>query len=529
MPDTSRSTASGALPVHPVETRLHRPLKADADKSAQSDVNAHIVLGICVAIGFTTLLDQAIFALAVPRLRDGLHASASQLQLIISVYSVSFGVALVPAGRLGDIIGRRSLFLLGLAMFAGFSVLGGLAWNAETVIAARLLQGLGAGIINTQVLGLIQDLFQGVNRARALGRYASAGGMSGAVGPLLGGLVLAWAPPDLGWRLLFLINVPFGAVVFFLALRHLPQSRPQPGRFSLDTGGLALLSFTTLALMSATLIGDGGLLSARAYLAAAMAGVLLFVCWEAHYQRRGGTPILARGLVRSPGYVLGTTVAMFQFAAGLTLGIVSTLFFLDGLRIGPLLFAGLSVSSALGMLASSTRSWRFVSRFGRPGVAAVIAVYAALIALEGVAILVLPVSGILLAYPAIGLLQGVTSGLIHAPNQVMTLAEAGEGEGRGLAAGFLQLSQRLACSIGMSLGAGIFLARLTQGAGLAAYRSAFIAALALVLVLSSGALLAALADMLRRRLAVRRDEARYDDPDRTMALRGNTLGGNADG
>ena len=124
--------------LHP---QLH---KTRVKTPAQPAGNASVVLGICVAMGFTTLLDQAIFALAVPRLRDGLHASASQLQLIISIYSVAFGVALVPAGRLGDIIGRRSLFLIGLAMFAGFSVLGGLAWSAETVIAARLLQGLGA-------------------------------------------------------------------------------------------------------------------------------------------------------------------------------------------------------------------------------------------------------------------------------------------------------------------------------------------------------------------------------------------------
>lgn len=503
MSDTSSSAGSRALAPDPAGTWLPRQRAADIDASIQSDVNARIVLGICVAMGFTTLLDQAIFALAIPRLRDGLHASASQLQMIIAIYSVAFGVALVPAGRLGDIIGRRLLFLIGLAMFTGFSVLGGLAWNAQTVIAARLLQGLGAGIINTQVLGLIQDLFQDVGRARALGRYASAGGLSGAIGPLVGGLVLAWTPPDLGWRLLFLINVPFGAAIFFLALRHLPQRRPRSGSFSLDLGGLTLLSLTTLALMFATLVGEGGLLSAQGYLGIAIAGALLFVGWEMHDARRGGTPILAPGLVRSPGYVLGTMVAMFQFAAGLTLGIVSTLFFLDGLRVGPLKFAGLSVFSAIGMLASSARSWRFVSRFGRPGVAAVIAIYAALVGVEAIAIKVLPVSAILFVYPAIGLLQGVTSGLIHAPNQVMTLAEASEKAGRGLAAGFLQLSQRLACSIGMSWGAGIFLLKLSGGGSAADYRCAFVAALRLVLVLCSGALLAALADAYRRRSAVR--------------------------
>jgi MFS family permease len=461
-----------------------------------------MVLGICVAIGFTTLLDQAIFALAVPSLRDGLHASAAQLQLIISIYSVAFGVALVPAGRFGDIIGRRSLFLIGVAMFAGFSVFGGLAWSAQTVIVSRLLQGLGAGIINTQVLGMIQDLFQGRERARALGLYASAGGLSGAVGPLLGGLVLTLAPADLGWRLLFLVNVPFGACIFVLALAHLPAAGPRAGRFSFDVAGLALLSATTLALMFATLVGAAGTAEVRLWLAVAMACLLAFAGWEAWLQRRGGTPLLTRGLVRSPGYVLGTAVAMFQFAAGLTLGIVTTLFFLEGLRLRPLAFAALTLSQALGMTLASTQSWRFVNRFGRGGIGAAIATYAALVALEGVAIRWLPVEGIRLAYAAIGLLQGLVSGLIHAPNQAMTLASIDEREGRGVAAGFLQLSQRLACAVGMSVGAGIFFARLPQGASLDAYRGAFIAAIGLVVALSCCALLAALADMLRRRSQV---------------------------
>ncbi|CAN0620854.1 MFS transporter [Burkholderia multivorans] len=498
MPDivnAARTSSPGPERASPPWQRHERATASDA----LSRGNPRIVLGICVAMGFTTLLDQAIFTMAVPRLRDGLHASPSQLQLILSIYSVAFGVALVPAGRLGDIIGRRSLFLFGLAVFTGFSVLGGLAWSPRSIIVARLLQGLGAGIINTQVLGLIQDLFHGQARARALGHYASAGGLSAAAGPLIGGLVLALTPPDVGWRLLFLVNVPFGVGVFVLAWRHLPAIRPPAGRLSLDLIGLALLSVATLALMLATLVSGTGGVPVRVWLVAAAASLLLFVCWEVQFERRGGTALLTRGLVRSSGYVLGTAVAMFQFAAGLTVGMVTTLFFLDGLGVRPLTFAALSVAPALGMMVSSTQSWRFAGRFGRTGVAVAIAAYACLIALQGGAMLALPVSGILIAYPAIGLLQGAASGLIHAPNQAMTLADAGAGEGRGVAAGFLQLSQRLACAIGLSWGAGIFFARLAPGASLDAYRAAFGASVALVGALSCGALLAAIADARRRR------------------------------
>ncbi|WP_321839127.1 MFS transporter [Paraburkholderia bannensis] len=461
--------------------------------------HARPVLGICVAMGFTTLLDQTIFGLALPRLRDSLHASPDELQLIVSVYSIAFGIALVPAGRLGDLIGRRLLFLVGLVMFSGFSLVGGLADTAQVLIVARLLQGVGAGMINTQVLGLIQDLFRGDSQARALGRYASAGGLAGLAGPVLGGLILALTPAEVGWRLMFLVNVPFGVVIFYLALRHLPHGRASTGRFSVDGMGLVLLSAVTLFSMLATLQQADTLLSARSLLLAAIGAAALFLMWERHYQRRGGSPILGAGLTGSPGYVLGTLVAMFQFAGGTTFGMVTTLFFLDGLKTGPLLFALLSIAPAMGMMVSSARSWRFAARFGRMGVVAAIAAYMAALVLLGAGVLLLPARGILLLYPLLGLLLGASGGLIHAPNQAMALAEVGAGEGRGTAAGFFQLSQRLASSIGMSWGIGLFLDGAKAHGGLLAWRHAFAEALVLILGLLGAALAAALGDWIRRR------------------------------
>ncbi|WP_269505899.1 MFS transporter [Burkholderia sp. IMCC1007] len=486
----ARPSARFSWPVRWIDAR-----GASHDARASAD----IVLGICVAMGFTTLLDQAIFTLAVPMLRSGLHASTAEIQLITSVYSIAFGIALVPAGRLGDVIGRRVLFLVGLAMFTGFSVLGGLADDARTVIIARVLQRLGAGMINTQIFGLIQDLFTGSAQARALGRYAMAGGLSGLVGPMLGGLILASVPPDVGWRLLFLVNAPFGIVVFCLALRYLPRHRLSDGRFSIDLIGLVLLSAITLALMLATLVGSAAMPPRRICVAVALAGVPLFVAWEAAYQRRGGTPILSRGLVGSSGYVLGTLVAMCQFAAGVTLGMVSALFFLDGLHLDPLLYAALSVPAALASIASAMWSWRFVGRFGRGGTVFAIACYAFAVAAQGLATEYFEVRWVVLTYPAIVLLQGFASGLIHAPNQAMTLAQIGQDEGRGLAAGFLQLSQRLACSIGMSWGTGVFLMQASSSAGVVAYRDAFAEVLMPILLLVAAAFAAACADWISRR------------------------------
>lgn len=178
-----------------------------------------------------------------------------------------------------------------------------------------------------------------------------AGGLSGLVGPVLGGLVLASVPPDIGWRLRFHVNAPFGIAVFCLALRYLPRRRLSDRRFSIDLIWLILLSGITLALMLATLVGSAAMPSRRVCVAVALARLLLFLGWEAAYQRRGGTPTLSRSLVGSRGYVLGTIVAMCQFAAGVTLGTVSALFFLDGLHLDPLLYAALSIPAALASIA----------------------------------------------------------------------------------------------------------------------------------------------------------------------------------
>lgn len=481
-----------------------------APAPARLDPAERIILVLCVAAGFTTILDQSMFSLAVPSLRDSLHATPAQLQLILSMFSITFGIALVPAGRLGDIIGRRRLFLIGFAVFTAFSLLSGAAQDANTVIAGRMLQGLGAGIINTQVMGLIQDVFQGAQRAQALGAYAASVGLSGALGPLVGGVLLSIGPPDVGWRLLFLVSVPFGVTVFLLGLRHLPRpvDARQPGTRrlgGLDGVGLTLLTLTTLALMASSLVTEQAVPVWVYLLAAAVFGAGFF-WWERRYAARGRTPVLTPGLARSRGYVLGTVVAAFQFATGLTLGTVSTLFFLDGLGWSPLLYAALSLPRAATMFLASTNSWRFVTRFGRPGVVWVIAASTLLLVIESLAVALLPVSGIIAVFLVVGAAQGVTGGLITAPNQTLTLGHAPPG-GAGVAAGFLQLSQRLMSALGVTVGTGLFL--LVAAAGTAGsvsleqYRLAFLAAAGLVVLMSLLSLAAAWLDARRQRRAGR--------------------------
>jgi MFS family permease len=157
---------------------------------------------VCAAAGFTTLLDSSVLNLGMPAVRSAWDASGPQVQWILAAYWLAFGLALVPAGRLGDVYGRRRLLLAGMALFAVTGICGATATGAWTVVGARFGQGLGAGLVSAQVLGIISERFTGADRARALAAYSTAGGLAGLCGPLVGGVVLALTPDGAGWRLL---------------------------------------------------------------------------------------------------------------------------------------------------------------------------------------------------------------------------------------------------------------------------------------------------------------------------------------
>jgi len=142
---------------------------------------------VCLAAGFMTLLDVSIVNVALPSIESALHASSSQVQWIVAGYTLAFGLVLVPAGRLGDLHGRRVMFLVGLGVFVLTSALCGAALSGTWLVIGRVLQGVAAGMLNPQVIAMIQELFSGAERARAFGMYGACVGISTAVGPLLAG------------------------------------------------------------------------------------------------------------------------------------------------------------------------------------------------------------------------------------------------------------------------------------------------------------------------------------------------------
>src|SRR5215213_1881768 len=185
----------------------------------QPDPRRWKALSVCLVGGFMVLLDVSIVNVALPSIRDGLQASESELQWVVSGYALTFGLLLVPAGRVGDVRGRRTMFVAALGLFSLASLACGLAPTSLTLVVARLVQGLAGGLLTPQINALIQQLFRGRERGTAFGLFGTVVGVSTAVGPLLGGALIAIFGADDGWRWVFFINLPIGLAAMPLAWR----------------------------------------------------------------------------------------------------------------------------------------------------------------------------------------------------------------------------------------------------------------------------------------------------------------------
>lgn len=423
-------------------------------------------LAVCLVAGFMTLLDVSIVNVALPSIRSGLRMSESGLQWILSGYALTFGLALVPAGRLGDARSRRAVFIAGLALFTATSALAGAAQNEGWLVGARLLQGMAGGLLVPQVSGFIQQLFSGAERGRAFGLLGATIGLSTAVGPLLGGLLIQAFGTGEGWRWVFYVNLPIGIVALPLALRLLPPPPARPSavrdrrRGDFDPLGILLLGTGTVLLLL-PLVQQQQWHGAAKWLLLPAAGVVLacFVRWERRYARRG-EPLVNMGLFRARSYSLGTALSLVYFAGFTAIFFIFTLYLQSGLHYSALA-AGLSITPfAIGSGIAAAIGGRVVSRFGRPLVAAGLVLV--LVGLTAAAIAVHLWSGPDVGWTTLGplLVAGVGSGLVIAPNQTLTLSEVPVVRA-GSAGGVLQTAQRIGSAVGIAAVGSVFFSRIS--------------------------------------------------------------------
>ncbi|HET9654710.1 MAG TPA: MFS transporter [Kineosporiaceae bacterium] len=518
LPDSSPRPDPSPRPDDPSpHTRRHGP-GGDEPETPATPVSPWWAMSVCFAALFVTLLDITVVNVALPSIARGTGAVASQLQWVVSGYALAFGLVPVLAGRIGDQYGRRPVLIAGVAGFVLTSAMVGLAPNPAVLLAGRFLQGLAGGVINPQVAGLIQELFPGKRRGRAFGALGTVVGVAGALGPVVGGLVIALGGDRLGWRLVFFVNIPVGLLALLLARRWLPaphRSAGPPAR--LDLLGAGLLGSAVLSVMLAA-IEYGSSRQADRALIALPAPVLawLFVRWERRLAERGGQPLVDLRLFRIRSYAIGVMVALAFFCGSSGLPLVLSLYFQDGLGYSALQ-SGLSVTAlAVGSALAATISGRLVHRYGRLVTLTALGLFAAGIVAAGLSVHLAARAwavggGVGLALSPALFLAGMGNGGVITPNQALSLAEV-DVRGGGTAAGMLQTSQRIGAAVGTAVVGAVFFAALggqhdpaaggASGTQQAAARAAFTTALDRGLLVILGfvlsALLLALAEISRR-------------------------------
>lgn len=472
-----------------------------------------------------TLLDVSIVNVALPSIRVGLGAGNDALQWVVSGYSLTFGLLLVPAGRLGDARDRRKVFMLGVSAFVVASVACGLAPNPTWLVAARLVQGIAGGTVLPQVSGYIQESFQGQARGRAFGLFGAVVGISTAVGPLLGGLLIQAFGQHEGWRWVFYVNVPVGAAAVLLAARLLPPGRVrgEVRDARLDPVAIVLLGTAITAILLP-------LIELRSWPAPALAGsfaaaaVLLacFTGWEHRYQRRHpGGPLVALDLFAKPSYTFGSALAGCYFAGFTAIFFVVTLFLQTG-RHDSALAAGLEITPfALGSAVSAAVGGRIVHRFGRRVVVAGLGTVLAGVLLSAFVATHAAPGSLHGALAGSLLVAGLGSGLVIAPNLTLTLSEVPV-ERAGSAGGVVQTIQRIGAALGVAAIGSVLFGRVAHAPG--DWTGAFAVSLVAVAIAVSASLLVGIADLVHgarhepRDPAPKASQAPRASPDQERAM-----------
>jgi EmrB/QacA subfamily drug resistance transporter len=316
----------------------------------------------CLLVGsFLAPLDFFIVNVAMPAMTTGLKATAADVQLVISGYAVVYAVFLITGGRLGDIYGRKSVFLAGLIGFALASAFCGLAWSPSALVLGRLLQALAAAAMAPQALASIHALFPPRERGRALSIYGITLGFSSVIGQLLGGALVGANVDGLGWRLIFLINVPIVVVAAIATLKVLRETRSAM-RPRLDLGGVVLscAALTTLVLPLVEGRERGWPWWSIVMLLTTPFFVEAFRRYEIRLAKAGGDPLVAIEIFQSRGLLRGLSAIIFLYAIA-TFFLVYSIYLQTALGLDALQ-AGLGIIPfSIGFVTGST----FMPLFGR--------------------------------------------------------------------------------------------------------------------------------------------------------------------
>jgi EmrB/QacA subfamily drug resistance transporter len=348
---------------------VHRTPDRSGTSTAWDDLDPRRWLGLAIVLvaGFMDLLDATIVNVAIPSIQRDLNAQYASIEWMVSAYVLAFAAVLITGGRLGDIVGRKRVFLVGIMGFTVASALCGLAADPGMLITARFLQGGMAALMVPQILAIIHVTFPPEERGKVFGMFGGIIGSAAVAGPILGGLLVEANLFDLQWRPIFLVNIPVGLLVSILAWRVLREST-SPTAVRLDLVGMVLATTAIVLVVYPLTEGraNGWPLWGYLMMASAVPLLLIFVAFERRRTRTAGSPLVVLGLFRLRAFDGGLFVwLLFQIALG-GFFFVWTLYLQFGLGWTPL-HAGLTaVSFALGAAPAAGISIQMLTpRFGR--------------------------------------------------------------------------------------------------------------------------------------------------------------------
>ncbi|WP_312180881.1 MFS transporter [Arthrobacter sp.] len=433
-----------------------------------------LILGVMLTAEIMDLLDSTIVNVAGPDLERSLGASALGLQWVIGGYALTLGAGLILGGRLGDRFGRRPMFLASLLAFTIVSLLCALAPSIEVLIAFRLMQGVAGAMLLPQGLGLLRENFSGKELGQVFGVFGPVLGLGGILGPIIGGGLIEANLFGLGWRAVFLVNVPIGLAALIVAWRILPR-RAGDKTVGVDVVGAAIIVVASALLVLPLNFGQEQDWPLWTWLSivAGLGGFVAFAWHQRAAARHGRTPLVVPGIFSRRAYTLGLAGIALYFSALIGTQLILTLF----LQIGQGFSAGEAglgnLPVALGTAVGGALSGAFLAeRLGR----AVLQI-GAVVQILGAAILWIELGSggpfdIWQIVPGIAVI-GFGSGLVIAALFSIILA-AVKDEEIGSASGVLTAVQAIASSIGVAVFGSTFFSVITEGSPADAFRSALL-------------------------------------------------------
>ena len=422
-----------------------------------------LILGVVLAAECMDLIDSTVVNVAAPLVSRDFHASTTALQWIVGGYPLAIAVGLITGGRLGDLVGRRRMFILGAIGFVLASALCGFAPNAAVLITARLIQGGFAAMMLPQGLGIIREVFPDEERQSAFAVFGPVIGLSAVFGPIIGGSLINLDLFGSSWRLVFLVNVPIGIAAIVAGLRLLPASKPDRS-ISLDVPGTVLISLFAVLLVYPLIQGReaGWPWWTYASMAASVVVLILFALVQRHRDSSRRSPLVLPSVFTHRGFSGGLIFATLFFGGiGGTL-LSATLFLQIGQGFSPIRAAVSTVALSVGLVIGAGLSGAVLGpKFGRVTLQAGVAVGAV-----GWLLLIYALRG----HGRVGIAQlspglfvaGVGFGLVVAPMFDIILASVTERE-TGSGSGVLNATQQLATSIGVAAIGTVFFDGIAHG------------------------------------------------------------------